>query len=431
MKKKSIFYIVLAAILILAAAPASYAYYVKTRSIPNVRITVSTKDLDIGTDLTGSAENYVSIPDGNQYYELDYAEWMDDVTYLKVGDTPRMRVALTAIPKETESSNYSTIYLFSGSYNKSNVSVNGGEFISSSKWDSGYTLVVTIRVKPLKGTFDEPYALYWTNERGVARWERAYNDSGYYDVTLYRGSSAVKRLTSYHGNVYNFYPYMTQSGEYTFRVRTVQAPGSSGGKASSWAESSGYYIDAWEVSDGSGQTSSDESYGSANQGQNTTTPSIGNSDQYGWINQGGQWYFRYPDRTLATGWKLISGNYYRFDADGRMLTGWFKNDYGYWFYLNNSTGAMVKGWLYVNGYTYYLRPDGGDYEGTMVTGIADIEGKRYYFEPDGRMGTGWKGVNGKYYYFYPQTVTGGAYGYMAVNTQVGDFYVGADGAWIP
>ena len=94
---------------------------------------------------------------------------------------------------------------------------------------------------------------------------------------------------------------------------------------------------------------------------------------------------------------------------------------------------MKTGWFNDNGSYYYLRTDKGDYEGVMVTGWADIGGKRYYFNESGMMVTGWRGIDGKYYYFYPQgsATADGSYGYMAVNTTIdGVFAVGADGAWI-
>ena len=433
MKKRSVFSLILLAFMA-AISITSFAYYTKTRGIPNVRITIDTGALEPGDDLSDDAEAYVSVPEGNIYYELDDAEWIDDITELKVGDAPRMRVWLYAIPREVESKNYSTIYLFNGSYSPSNVRVNGGELISADKRDSGYALMVTLRVDPVKGTFSDPISANWSSPIGKATWDVDYNDSGYYDVTCYRGSKVVKRLYDYHGNYYNFYPYMTEPGEYSFRVRTVAQPGVSGGKASGWTESSILTVNADKVSNGSGQTTADEHGGSS--ATSGTVSSINGQNlgtQYGWITSGNDRYFRYPDGQLATGWLNLNGVYYRFDATGKMLKGWQKNDYGSWFYLDPNTGAMKTGWFNDNGSYYYLRTDKGDYEGVMVTGWADIGGKRYYFNESGMMVTGWRGIDGKYYYFYPQgsATADGSYGYMAVNTTIdGVFAVGADGAWI-
>ena len=74
-------------------------------------------------------------------------------------------------------------------------------------------------------------------------------------MVLYRGSSEVKRLKEYKGTSYNFYPYMTREGTYSFKVRTV--PGTETekkyGKNSDWTESDEMYIDERHVSDGKGQ----------------------------------------------------------------------------------------------------------------------------------------------------------------------------------
>lgn len=54
----------------------------------------------------------------------------------------------------------------------------------------------------------------------------------------------------------------------------------------------------------------------------------------------------------------------------------------------------------------------------------NIDGKWYYFNGSGYMTTGWQKVDGNWYYMYSN-------GAMARNTWVGDYYVGADGKWIP
>ncbi len=411
---------------------SSYAYYTRTKSIPSVRITVNTGDLELGDDLSDNADAYISISDENQYYEIDECEWLDDVTQLKVGDSPRIQVTLSAIPKETESYNYSTIYLFRGSYNSSNVSIKKGTLIAADTRDSGYSLMVTLRINEVKGTFDAPTSANWSSSLGYASWETDYNDSGYYDIYCYRGSKVVKKLLNYKGNSYNFYPYMTEAGDYAFKVRTVPASGSVG-KSSEWTESGILAISKNQVSDGSGQTTADEN-GGIGSSVNGTVDTINGQNfggQYGWITQGNAKYFRYPDGKIATGWIKLEDKYYHFDTSGKLQKGWYQNQYGAWFYLDTDTGVMKTGWLNINGNYYYLKTEKGDNEGSMSKGLTAIDGKYYFFNDSGMMYTGWRQINGAYYYFYPQGTTGGAFGYMATNTKVGDFTVGADGAWRP
>ena len=60
----------------------------------------------------------------------------------------------------------------------------------------------------------------------------------------------------------------------------------------------------------------------------------------------------------------------------------------------------------------------------MVTGWKQISGSWYHFDSSGAMETGWQKIGGSHYFFTPN-------GAMAVNTWIGDSYVGSDGAWIP
>ena len=429
MKKRS-FILVLFMLLLCSTSPAFGAE--RVRPIPNVRLSIQTNDLTVGDYLASDASSYVSVSADNQYYYLESADWMDYTEMLRVGDEPRIKVYVNALPKETYTERLNTIYLFRGSYNSSNVHITNGEFISAAVRDSGYTLEITVRIKSVKGTYDPPYEAYWSSAKGTAVWTESQNSSGYFDVTCYRGSSVVKKLTNYHGTMYNFYPYMTKAGDYSFRVRTV-APeniSSSVGKSSDWMESDTLTIEENQVSDGSGQTSSDETGGGPSINGNSYPNGTGNANVAGWVQSNGIWYFRYPNGELAKdGWLKLDGKYYMFDASGKMLTGWQQNKYGIWFYMDKSSGAMRTGWLRDGDYWYYLNTTQDDWEGCMVRGWWTLGDKKYYFNDSGIMVTGWFQIDGKWYYFYPEGSTGGAYGYLATNTDIGSFHVNAEGVW--
>ena len=161
--------LVAAAMLLGLTAPA-YAWSTHTKSIPSVRITVNLNDLEIGDELSDNAETYITVPD-NEYYTLDDAEWIDEVYSLKVGDQPRMRVYLSAVPKETSGNNYDTVWLFQNSYNTGNVRIGKGEFISADRRDSGYALEVTLRINPVNGQYSAPIDAFWTDNRGMGKWD--------------------------------------------------------------------------------------------------------------------------------------------------------------------------------------------------------------------------------------------------------------------
>ena len=143
----------LTALLFSLSCFTAFGYSERQRSIPSVRITIQTGEIEIGDELSDDADSYVTVPD-NQYYTLDDAEWLDDIRSVKVGDEPRMKVYLSNSGYTIEHSDYDTVYSFRGSYNSSNVRVTNGEFISAAKRDGNETLEVTLdRVAPNQGSF--------------------------------------------------------------------------------------------------------------------------------------------------------------------------------------------------------------------------------------------------------------------------------------
>ena len=120
----------------------------------------------------------------------------------------------------------------------------------------GDDLVVTLRINGIKGDYAAPEDAWWNEKSlGQAKWEKPDNTSGYYEVQLYRGKSKVYSVSQTSAVQYNFYPYMTKTGEYTFKVRTVPGTDSQkkyGGK-SEWIESGELSITDRYVSDGKGQ----------------------------------------------------------------------------------------------------------------------------------------------------------------------------------
>lgn len=395
-----------------------------TTSITSVVIRVGTDkeagDLlseDIGTynDSTDAKTGETYVGTNSTKYSVRSAEWTSSSTSekeLKIGDEPKMKIYLDADGYDSRDREY----VFRGGYSSSNVSIKGGTFVSARPVSSGRELEVTVKLSPIKGQYPTPDDAYWRGSGyGRAVWESDSDNrkllSGYYDVYLYRGSTAVKKLEAYQGTSYNFYPYMTKKGTYSFKVRSVPAPSSSLGNSSrsEWLESDEVYIDEQHVSDGSGQTDG-----------NGTSSSAG---QVGWIQDGSTWYYRYPDGSYQTNsWLKVNNKWYLFDGSGKMLTGWQARG-DQWFYLNGS-GEMLTGWLKsADGKWYYMNTNAGSMEGAMLKGWINLGGKIYYLGGDGAMLEGWNQVEGNWYYFYP------GYGHKAVNTYIDSFYVDGNGVW--
>ncbi len=355
----------------------------------------------------------------SEIYRINYAEWessedMED-EYVGIGDEPKMRVYLQIIDPAA--------YAFRGSYSSRNVSVKGGK-ATSTRREANEELSVLITLNGVTGQYSEPINAGWLdNDGGTAVWDEDYDDyyyydeyasaatSGYYDVYLYRGNMVVYKLEEYKGTTYDFYPYMTKEGTYYYKIRTVPhtAEQKKYGKKSEWVESDEIYIDAENVSTGAGQSN-----------PNSSGPDAGITNQSGWVQSNGYWYYRLPSgQYQANGWLQVGGIWYLFDSSSRMLTGWQMVN-GIWYYMR-SDGAMLTGWQMVNGVWYYLQPSGA-----MQTGWLNLGGVQYFLNSSGAMLEGWQIINNSYYYFYPGS------GAMAVNTMIdSQYWVDASGVWTP
>lgn len=358
---------------------------------------------DIGTESTSVGEGDVSISCSTDKYTIDRAEWVTSTSKeMKVGDQPEMKVWLKA----------GANYYFKGSYRSSNVTIKSGSFVSAKREDAD-TLLVRLRVNAVKGDFSAPEDAYWKeNTKGTARWEKPDSgDTGKYEVVLRRGSAKVHTVET-TATSYNFYPYMTTEGTYSFRVRTIakSSKDESYGKKSDWTESDELYIAKEDVSDGSGRTDM------------VSSSPTGNT-RTGWQHLDNYWYYYYPDGTYQKdSWLQVNGRWYLFQNDGKMLKGWQKK--GSQTYFLAESGEMQVGWLQSAGRWYYFNPTPDNYEGAMFKNQwANVNGKLYYFNGDGVMVEGWNQVDGNWYYFYPGD------GSRATDTWIDTFYVDSDGIW--
>lgn len=418
MKKIRWIWAVLLAFSVTAASPGMV--FAADKTVSSVSIRVYSK-LEPGETLpsisTANSGESTTVSDGDicvyasssQYHIAD-AEWVTSSNRtMDVGDKPEMKVRLEADGD----------YQFKGTYRSSNVKVKGGDYVSVSK-DGTEALIVKLKVDPIEGDFGAPEDVYWKdNARGTAKWSKPdEGGTGKYEVVLRRGSTKVHTVET-TATTYNFYPYMTQAGTYTFRVRTIAKTSSDSnyGKNSEWVESDEIYIAKEDVSDGSGRTDSSSSGPSSSSGG-----PLGNT-QVGWRQSNGDWYYYYPDGSChKNGWLEVGGKHYLFQQDGRMMRGWQQIG-GYWYFLADS-GELVTGWLRDGNRWYYLNPTQDQFLGTMFANHwLSLNGKDYYFAADGSMIEGWWQVDGNWYYFYP-----GA-GNKAVNTTIDTFYVDGNGIW--
>lgn len=133
-----------------------------------------------------------------------------------------------------------------------------------------------------------------------------------------------------------------------------------------------------------------------------------------WAYQNGKWWWRYEDGGwpsncfltiggaeyyfdsegyAATGWRYLSDGWHLFSGSCAHLKGWAASG-SHWFYLDETSGLMKTGWVFVNHNWYYL-----DLSGAMQTGWLFLDNTWYWLEPSGLMATGFKLVNGALYHF--------------------------------
>ncbi|MDR6120891.1 glucan-binding YG repeat protein [Bacillus sp. SLBN-46] len=136
----------------------------------------------------------------------------------------------------------------------------------------------------------------------------------------------------------------------------------------------------------------------------------------GWLTEKGIEYYLNNDGSLKTGWLCLQNKWYYLSSSGAKQVGWIR-DVGYWYYLDQ-TGVMKIGWVLDKENWYYLKSSG-----VMQVGWLFFNGSWYYLDTNGLMKTGWVYIGNKWYYLYDD-------GKLAVNTQIGTYKLGKDGAWI-
>lgn len=431
-----------------------------TKPINTVNIKISSKirpgqrlpAIQIGSG--SAAEDGIVVAESGSHFTVREATWLDSSAKdVVAADQPRMKVVLA--PEDVSE------YYFLASYKASNVKISGGSFVSAKR--EGDELAVTLRLNPIKGSYDPPKDAYWHEKNlGEARWTKPENSSGYYEVHLRRGSKTVFQIAKTSSVSYNFYPYMTEPGLYSFRIRTI--PGTDFqtqyGKRSDWIDSGELEIGERYVSDGKGQKASSGS--KVKKGTEETT---------GWFKEGNLWKYRYPTGELSTErWEDINGKWYYFDGNSNMVTGWrivgteqyFFHDSGemavgwnriggVWYFFRTAEeedghafGSMVSdGWRVIGPYYYFFNRDGSMYtgwlkqgekwyylnaldnglQGAMFTGWIRRDEKTYFADDNGEIVEGWYQIDGLWYYFYPGS------GEMARDTQIDGFPIDSDGIW--
>lgn len=348
----------LAAVTVLSMTVPSYAADDR-KKIETVKLVVNCGEEPEAGDTVGSVDVKVStgkctISENPEYYDTNDDEW-------ERGEIPVIRLELEADDD----------YKFTSS-TKVKVSGFHSDLKSKKVLDSGDGLRVDIKLRKVGGDLETAEDLEWDGRH--AEWDDV-DDADKYEVKLYRNGSSVTTITT-SKNSFNFYPYMTRSGDYTFKVRAIS---NSDNEKSDWSdESEEYYMTASEVYTGTPPTSNDYTGGSTSTGSSPAS-----TQNPGWVQDNLGWTFWQNGQALKNTWLYVDNNWFYMGNNYYMMTGWIYVDNN-WFYLNpvsdGTKGAMKTGLQSINGVLYYLNPVSDGTRGAMKTGYQTIDGKNYYFD---------------------------------------------------
>lgn len=150
-------------------------------------------------------------------------------------------------------------------------------------------------------TLETPTGLTW-KQNGSASWNPV-SGAKYYEVRLMRdGKSVITQSAETVDSSYDFSSFLTQPGNYYFRVRAISRYHSS--TVSAWANS--------PILDVNSDKKAEEA----------SSPSMPNTPGR-WISENGAWYWENPDGLRASlQWVYYNDGWYYFHEDTSMASGW-------------------------------------------------------------------------------------------------------------
>ncbi|MCD8223152.1 MAG: hypothetical protein LUD07_13395 [Clostridiales bacterium] len=318
----------------LTAAFAGSAFAAESRTA----ITSLTITIDSGIAVGDSDSDDVTATVSSSNCDVTDVEILNDDGEWSAGDTPRIRITIEA------DDDY---YFASMSSSKISLKGDDADYVSSSRSDSNSTLKVTVKLDELEGTY-ELDEVDWVNEYSpVATWEDEEN-SGHYQVRVYRNDSSVGSAVTTTNTYYDFASSITRTGDYTFKVRVYI----SSSKKGEWIESDALYVDDDLLAQIQSGNYSSASSSSSSTSTTTSNPSSGPvAVTTGWRQDSVGWWYVLSDGSYPTnGWLQIDGYWYCFDSVGYMRTGWILSANGSYYYCDTSSGKMLTSTYTPDGY---------------------------------------------------------------------------------
>lgn len=292
------------------------------------------KDVSIDINMRNDEDDVdVNVTTNSDKYYLDKAFIVNEEDYDYMdGDQPILKVYLKPYNN----------YTFSTGFAPKNVSITGsrGTIVGGRVTESDLKILIVLNPdKDDVGSFNLKISnlkvgdLEWNEMDGTAKWKTT-NDVSHYELLLYRGGSRITPtlITSYPN--FDFSAYITEEGDYSYKVRAVSDTGVKG----KWKKSISWHVN----SDEAGKIS----YGKIVPKQKGPGRSISDGT---WLNDQTGWKYRNENGSnTVSSWQQIDNKWYYFNESGYMETGWI-----YWkekWYYCGEDGAMKSNTMTPDGY---------------------------------------------------------------------------------
>ncbi len=321
---KKITAIAMAALLAGAMAVPAFAAEDRTK-IEKVSLTFTAYD---DGDETEYGE--VDVSTGSGPYSVDDVEFLSNTSSSKY---PRVKVTLLADDDYYFASSSKSLFTLSGE---------GATYSSASLRDKKSSIVVTVQLKKYSGAeADVAEDVEWDYE-GSGSWSEVTN-AGYYEVRLRRGSTVIGEIMKVDDTQFNFSNMITQTGNYSFQVRTVNRYVTA--NKSKWVSSERWSVDSdtlQEIRIRSANGVYNNFYNTATSVTTSTGTAGPSGASTGWQqNATGYWYRNYDGTWPANCWQQINGYWYYFNEAGYMVANqWIHHTDNNWYYLGPN-GAML------------------------------------------------------------------------------------------
>ena len=302
------------------------------RKISKVSITV-TSNFKIGEVCL--AED-VEVSTNSKYFSVGEVTLVTEEERWGIRDVPVIEVSL-----EAEEGSYFSIA------EVTDIQLKGAEYIAGTREDAD-TLILRLRLPSLRNQVGEIAEVQWASVN-MGGWTEAYN-TGYYEVRLFRDEKGVGSIQETTSASFDFSPWMTRSGMYTYEVRAVNVQNKS--VKTDWKKSAtSVFVDETMAKQFKAQ------YGMAiptdmtdpGQAIEWQKQQQQKQQQAGWFQDSTGWWYRNPDHSYTTNnWQLIDGKWYYFNSSGYRVTGWVDWE-GKSYYCDSVSGEKLTNMIVPDG----------------------------------------------------------------------------------